>query len=125
MFAGIATPEQAKRIIDEHLLNPKEFWGTYVVPTIARNDPAFPDQFYWRGAIWGPTNYMIYQGITRYGYDKVALEYAQKNYNLFMDDWKTNQHDDEQYFHEGRKRGRRHALHLGNVVVPGGAGAIH
>jgi len=105
LFAGIATPEQAKRIIDEHLLNPKEFWGTYVVPTIARNDPAFPDQFYWRGAIWGPTNYMIYQGITRYGYDKVALEYAQKNYNLFMDDWKTNQHDDEQYSTRGGNGG--------------------
>ena len=40
---------------------------------------------------------MIYEGITRYGYDEVALEYAQKNYDLFMDDWKTNQHDNEQY----------------------------
>ena len=97
LFAGIATPEQAKRMVEEHLLNPKEFWGTYVVPTIARNDPGFPDQFYWRGDIWGPTNYMLYQGINRYRFDKVALEYAQKNYDLFMDDWKTNQHDNEQY----------------------------
>ncbi len=97
LLAGIPTPEQAKRIMQEHLLNTKEFWGNYVVPTIARNDPAFNDQFYWRGAIWAPTNYMIYEGITRYGYDEVALEYAQKNYDLFMDDWKTNQHDNEQY----------------------------
>jgi len=97
LFAGIATVEQAKRMIEEHLRNPKEFWGTYVAPTIARNDPAFPDQFYWRGDIWGPTNYMLYEGINRYGFDKVALEYAQKNYDLFMDDWKTNQHDNEQY----------------------------
>jgi hypothetical protein len=97
MFAGIATPDQAQRMVEEHLLNPKEFWGTYVAPSIARNDPAFPDQFYWRGDIWGPTNYMLYQGINRYRFDKVALEYAQKNYDLFMDDWKTNQHDNEQY----------------------------
>src|SRR5271157_3100838 len=97
MFAGIATPEQAKRMVEEHLLNPKEFWGTYVAPTIARNDPAFPDQNYWRGTIWGPTNYMLYEGINRYGFDKVALEYAHKSYDLFMDDWKTNQHDNEQY----------------------------
>ena len=27
----------------------------------------------------------------------MALEYAQKSYDLFMDDWKTNQHDNEQY----------------------------
>jgi len=97
MFAGIATPEQAKRMVEEHLLNPKEFWGTYVAPSIARNDPGFSDQFYWRGDIWGPTNYMLYQAINRYAYDKVALEFAQKNYDLFMDDWKTNQHDNEQY----------------------------
>ena len=62
MFAGIATPEQAQRMVNEHLLNPKEFWGNYTTPTIARNDPAFPDQFYWRGDIWAPTNYMVYEG---------------------------------------------------------------
>jgi Mannosylglycerate hydrolase MGH1-like glycoside hydrolase domain len=97
LFAGIATPEQAERMVKEHLLNPKEFWGKYVIPTIARNDPAFADQFYWRGDIWGPTNYMVYEGLDRYGFDQVALEYAQKNYDLYMDDWKRNQHDDEQY----------------------------
>jgi hypothetical protein len=97
MFAGVATPEQAKKMIEQHLLNPKEFWGTYVAPSIARNDAGFPDQFYWRGDIWGPTNYMLYQAINRYKFDKVALEYAQKNYDLFMNDWKTEQHDNEQY----------------------------
>jgi hypothetical protein len=97
MFAGIATPEQAKRMVEEHLLNPKEFWGEYVIPSIARNDPAFPDQYYWRGSIWGPTNYIAYQGLMRYGFDKVALEVAQKSYRLFMGDWKANQHYNEQY----------------------------
>lgn len=97
MFAGIATTDQAERMVKEHLLNPQEFWGTYVAPTIARNDPAFKDQFYWRGDIWGPTNYMLYEGLDRYQFDKVALDYAQKNYALFMDDWTRNQHDDEQY----------------------------
>jgi hypothetical protein len=98
LFAGIATPEQAERMIKEHLLNSKEFWGKYVAPTIARDDPAFPDQFYWRGDIWGPTNYMLYEGINRYRFDAVALEFAQKNYELFMDDWRSNQHDNEQYY---------------------------
>ena len=97
LFAGIATPGQADRMVNEHLLNPKEFWGRYVIPTIARDDPAFADQFYWRGDIWGPTNYMVYEGIDRYHFDQVALEYAEKSYNLFIDDWKENQHDNEQY----------------------------
>jgi Mannosylglycerate hydrolase MGH1-like glycoside hydrolase domain len=105
LFAGIATPAQAERMVKEHLLNPQEFWGAYVAPTIARNDPAFKDQFYWRGDIWGPTNYMLYEGLERYEFDKVALEYAQKNYALFMDDWKRRQHDDEQYFAWGGSAG--------------------
>lgn len=97
LFAGIATPEQAQRMVQEHLLNPKEFWGKYVIPTIARDDPAFADQFYWRGDIWGPTDYMVYEGLDRYHFDHIALEYALKNYDLYMGDWKQNQHDDEQY----------------------------
>ncbi len=97
LIAGIATPAQAKEMVDEHLLNPKEFWGKYVIPTIARNNPAFADQFYWRGDIWGPTNYLVYEGLNRYHYDKVALEYAEKNYNLFMADWQKHQHYDENY----------------------------
>jgi hypothetical protein len=40
---------------------------------------------------------MVYEGVNRYGFDKLALEYAEKNYDLFMEDWKTNQHDNEQY----------------------------
>jgi hypothetical protein len=111
MFAGIATPRQAERMIKEHLLNPKEFWGKYVAPTIARNDPAFPDQFYWRGDIWGPTNYMLYEGINRYRFDRVALEYAQKNYDLFMDDWRINQHDDEEYYAWGGSTGNESSTH--------------
>jgi hypothetical protein len=97
LTAGIATPEQAKSMVEKHLLNTQEFWGTYVMPSIARNDPAFPGQFYVRGNIWGPLNYLVYQGLNRYGFDRVALEYAQKNYDLFMDDWRLNQHDNEQY----------------------------
>jgi len=105
LFAGIATPRQARQMVNEHLLNPREFWGKYVIPTIARNDPAFPGQFYWRGDIWGPTNYMVYEGLNRYRFDKVALEFAEKNYNLFMGDWKKNQHDDEQYYAWGGSAG--------------------
>jgi Trehalase len=105
MLAGIATPDQADRMVKEHLLNPREFWGEYVVPTTPRNDPAFADQYYWRGSIWGPTNYLLYHAIDRYGFDNVALEFAQKSYSLFMGDWKTDQHDDELYHAWGGSAG--------------------
>jgi glycogen debranching enzyme len=44
-------------MITEHLRNPDEFWGEWVLPSIARNDPAYPDQTYWRGRIWAPMNF--------------------------------------------------------------------
>jgi hypothetical protein len=105
MLAGVATPEQAKRMVKEHLLNPKEFWGEYVIPTISRNDAAFEDQYYWRGDIWGPTNYLVYEGLNRYGEDEVALQFAKKSYDLFMDDWHSNQHTNEQYYAWGGSAG--------------------
>jgi hypothetical protein len=105
MLAGIATPEQAKRMVQEHLVNPREFWGQYVIPTVSRSDPAFQDQYYWRGDIWGPTNYLVYEGLDRYGEDEVALQFAQKSYELFMDDWKIHQHTNEQYYAWGGSAG--------------------
>jgi len=109
LFAGIATPEQAERMLKEHLLNPKEFWGTYVIPSISRSDPAFPDQFYWRGSIWGLTNYMVYQGLKRYKFDSTSFEFARKSFDLFMDDWRSNQHNNELYLASGgRGKGDPH-----------------
>ena len=105
LLAGIATPDQARRMVREHLLNSEEFWGKYVIPTIARNDPAFQDQYYWRGDIWGPTNYLVYQGINRYGEDEVALEFATKSHELFMEDWQEHQRTNEQYYAWGGSAG--------------------
>jgi hypothetical protein len=36
-------------MICEHLLNAAEFWGDRVIPSIARDDPAFKDQDYCEG----------------------------------------------------------------------------
>jgi len=105
MLAGVATHAQAKRMVQEHLLSPGEFWGEYVIPTIARNDVAFEDQFYWRGDIWGPTNYLVYEGLNRYHEDGVALEFAEKSYDLFMHDWRAHQYTDEQYYAWGGSAG--------------------
>lgn len=109
LFAGVASARQAERLLKEHLLNPKEFWGTYVIPSISRSDPAFSDQFYWRGSIWGLTNYMVYQGLKRYKFDITSFQFAQKSFDLFMDDWRLNQHNNELYLASGgRGKGDPH-----------------
>jgi hypothetical protein len=87
LAAQVASPEQAQRLVYEHLLNPNEFWGEYVLPTISRDDPAYPEQYYWRGNIWPPMNYFTYEGLKRYGYDAVAAQLAEKTYQLIKKNW--------------------------------------
>jgi neutral trehalase len=100
MLAHAATPEQAQRMIKEHLLNPAEFWGDVVIPSIARNDPAFKDQDYWRGRIWGPMNYLVYLGLRNYPEPEIAearQQLAQKSLDLFLKEWRANGHVHENY----------------------------
>lgn len=97
LLARAATPAQAQTMIKKHLLNPEEFWGQWVIPSIARNDPAFKDQNYWRGRIWGPMNYLVYLGLRNYDDADVRRDFAQKSYELFVKEWKENGHVHENY----------------------------
>jgi putative isomerase len=97
MLARAATPDQADSMIERHLLNPDEFWGEWVIPSIARNDPAFHDQDYWRGRIWGPMNYLVYLGLRNYSDAVTRSTFAEKSYALFLKEWKENGHVHENY----------------------------
>ncbi len=97
MLAHAATPEQAKTMVEKHLLNTSEFWGEWVIPSIARDDPAFHDQNYWRGRIWGPMNYLVYLGLENYDDAAARKEFAEKSYGLFLKEWKEKGHVHENY----------------------------
>jgi putative isomerase len=97
LLAKAATPQQAEVMIKNHLLNPKEFWGEWIIPSIARDDPAFNDQNYWRGRIWGPMNYLVYLGLRNYDDPEVSRQFAQKSYDLFLQEWEKNGHVHENY----------------------------
>jgi glycogen debranching enzyme len=100
LLAGAATPSQAARMVKDHLLNPKEFWGEWVIPAIERDDPAFKDQEYWRGRIWGPMNYLVYLGLSRYDDKDISdarRDLAQKSFALFSKEWKEKGHVHENY----------------------------
>ncbi len=97
LLAKAASPDQAQRMIQEHLLNPREFWGQWVIPSIERDDPAFKDQNYWRGRIWGPMNYLVYLGLRNYNDPDTCREFARKSYELFLREWTANGHVHENY----------------------------
>jgi neutral trehalase len=74
LYGGIATPERAKRMVQEHLLDPDGFWpsGGYPVPTTAMSSPWFNPENYWLGPTWVNTNWMVLRGLESYGYEDLA-----------------------------------------------------
>lgn len=97
LLARAATSQQARRMIREHLLNPQEFGGQWVIPSTPRNDPAFPDQNYWRGRIWGPMNFLVYLGLRNYDQTEAREELARKSLELFQVEWTSSHHVHENY----------------------------
>ncbi len=97
LMAGIVPEDRARRIIDEHILNPNEFWGDYVIPMISRDDPSFETQDYWRGRIWAPTNFLTNEGIRRAGRSEVAAKIAGKGLAMFLTNWRENGNVCENY----------------------------
>lgn len=87
MTAGIATPEQAERMVREHLLDPARFGGDWPVAGTPHDDPAAADNVYWRGRAWPPFNYLVFLGLRRYGFAAEAHRLAQRSRAMFDRGW--------------------------------------
>lgn len=95
--ADFVTEEQKHRMMAEHFYNPEEFWSEFIMPTIARNDPAYPDQDYWRGRIWAPTNFLAYAAMKYAGLNKECGDLAKKSEELLLKEWRLHGHVHENY----------------------------
>ena len=97
LFSPDVSPERQRRMADEHYFNPEEFYGEWMLPSIARNDPAYPDQNYWRGRVWAPLNFLVYLALARTELADVRHDLAQKSAALFMKEWTEHRHVHENY----------------------------
>ncbi len=97
LLAKAPTQEQAERMINEHFYNPQEFWGGYILPSIARNDEAYKDNSYWRGRIWAPMNFLVYLGLRNYHLEKAQQDLASKSSELMLSQWLNNGYICENY----------------------------
>ena len=88
MVAGAASPEQCDSLIARYLHAPDKFGGRFGLPSVTRDDPAYPDNVYWRGRIWGPLNFWVYQGLRRCGREAEATTLAAKSAALFQESWR-------------------------------------
>ena len=68
-----------------------------MMPSVTRNDPAFFDQDYWRGRVWAPMNFLVYQALCRTNLTDVRKDLAEKSSSIFMKEWTQHRHVHENY----------------------------
>jgi hypothetical protein len=86
LISGAPDAARAQRVLAV-MTDPSQFWGEWILPTVSRRDPLFLGQTYWHGTVWGPVNYLVFQGVKRYAAPEVEAAFAQKSVHLFMNNW--------------------------------------
>ena len=81
LYAGNITKERAEKLVnlikDRH-----QFGATYPVPSVPMNSEHFSPKLYWQGPSWVNTNWLIIDGLKRYGYDQEAEEIAKASMEM-------------------------------------------
>jgi hypothetical protein len=86
-LAPLALPdlpeEIGRRLVEEHLLNEREFLTPVAPPSVAVSEPSYepggfrpPIRRYWRGPTWINSAWMVWLGLRRLGYEEAAIQLA-------------------------------------------------
>ncbi|HEX4485425.1 MAG TPA: trehalase family glycosidase [Terriglobales bacterium] len=71
LWAGVPLPEaEVHRVVEQHMLNPKEFFRELPFPSLSFDDPKYDSGGYWRGRIWPHFAYWMAQTLWNAGYHK-------------------------------------------------------
>jgi hypothetical protein len=75
--------DQIKSVIEQHMLNPKEFYRDLPFPSLSYDNPKYEPEGYWRGRIWPHIVYWMIQTMWRQGYEKEAEQTADRLLKMF------------------------------------------
>jgi putative isomerase len=94
MWAGLATQEQAERMVERYR-DPRTFFSNYGVRSLSRlekmyNLRASNNPSNWLGPIWGISNYMMFRALAKYGFAQDATDLAERTVRLFGADLEAN-----------------------------------
>lgn len=80
MHWGAFDQRMADRFMQEHLLNPAEFWTKLPLPSVAANDPMFRNapENNWSGQCEGLTYQRAMLALERYGYEPIVTKLGHK-----------------------------------------------
>ncbi|MFI5913269.1 MGH1-like glycoside hydrolase domain-containing protein [Dactylosporangium sp. NPDC051541] len=93
MWAGLATQEQAERMV-RRVRDQRTFAANYGIRSLSRLEKMYDlrasnNPSNWLGPIWGITNYLVFRGLVKYGFDDDARDLAGKTVRLFGRDLET------------------------------------
>jgi hypothetical protein len=91
LYAGSISPERAALLV-ENLHDKKLFDAKYPVPSVPLNSSYFKHHTYWQGPTWINTNWLLADGLDRYGFKSEALEIRSKSIEL------VTEHGSYEYF---------------------------
>lgn len=108
LITGSPTLTRVEGMLQRYYLNASEWCGgaqqcTFGPPSISRANPAFKEQNYWRGRVWGPMNYLLWLGLQQYTVTgstlvaQAAAGLAAQSQATFLVEWLKNHHIMENY----------------------------
>jgi putative isomerase len=102
LWCGIATPQNAKALVQHNYLADDRFRAAYGVRTLSRLEAMYSLEFSsnpsnWLGPVWIISNYFVWWGLKRYGFDDLARELADKTIRLLSADLAENGSLNEYY----------------------------
>lgn len=100
LYSGVISKEQASRII-ECLKDYRSFGANHPVPSVPLNHPQFDPVRYWQGPTWMNTNWLLIDGLKRYGFNEEATALLEQSVKL------VETHGPYEYFspHDGQPLG--------------------
>lgn len=77
VVVGAATPEQARRVIEDNLMNPGRFFSEHPITSVSMEDPRFELRC-WRGPAWNSMTYWAARGCLASGYAAEAARLMER-----------------------------------------------
>ncbi len=122
LWAGVATDEQAERVVKEHFHCNDTFNAPFGIRTLAKVEKMYNvrcsgNPSSWLGPIWGISNYLVFRGLERYGFKAEATELAEKTVQLFGRDIERSGAMHEYYQPENGEPILNHGFQNWNMLV--------
>ncbi len=103
LWCGLATPDQAKALVQLHYLADNRFRGNAGLRTLSSRETMYSLEYSkgnpsnWLGPVWIVANYLVWKGFTNAGFLAEANDLADKTLRLLADDLIKNGSLNEYY----------------------------